>query len=200
MPELKKEYKTIKDTFLTDINLISKDSDEVSAPWLSILIPVYNVKPYLDDCFQSILSQVDSGVEIIALDDQSTDDSLAHLQLIAAASTHPITVLQHEQNRGLSAARNTLVKHANGDYVWFIDSDDALHKGALASLRKIVRQQAPDLVICDYELWSSDGRDNNIHVKSFGGQAGKLVTNPELLFRGVIPIWKVACVVKNFSP
>lgn len=161
----------------------------MNGPWLSILIPVYNVTKYLDDCFQSILSQIDSGVEIIVLDDCSTDDSLQQLRRIVEASAHPITILQHEQNRGLSAARNTLVKHATGEYVWFIDSDDALNDGAIAGLREITRQHAPDLVMCDYELWDADGLlargKKSHHIQSFGGRANVVHTDAELLFSGL---------------
>ncbi|PUA30923.1 MAG: hypothetical protein B0W54_07605 [Cellvibrio sp. 79] len=167
----------------------------MNGPWLSILIPVYNVNKYLGDCFQSILSQVDSGVEIIALDDCSTDDSLQQLRRIAENSEHPVLVLQHEQNRGLSAARNTLLRHANGEYVWFIDSDDALNDGAIASLREVVRQHAPDLVMCDYELWDADrllarGKKSN-HIRSFGGRANVLQADAELLFSGLYQCGKL---------
>lgn len=71
----------------------------MAMPWLSVLIPVYNVKDYLDDCFQSVLSQCDANIEIIALDDQSTDGSFEYLQAIAAKSSHPIKILQHTHNR-----------------------------------------------------------------------------------------------------
>ncbi len=170
----------------------------MSKPWLSILIPVYNVTNYLDDCFQSILCQVDSGIEIIALDDCSTDDSLPELRRIAESSTHPIVILQHEQNRGVSAARNSLVRHATGEYIWFLDSDDALNIGAIARLCEVVRKNAPDLILCDYEIWKSDewhapGK-NGPHVRSFGGRAESLETDSELLFsglyqRGKLHVW-----------
>lgn len=167
----------------------------MSSPWLSILIPVYNVEKYLDDCFRSILSQVDSGVEIIVLDDCSVDDSLLRLQHITETSEHPVTLLQHEQNRGLSATRNTLVNHASGEYIWFLDSDDALAEGAVASMRKIVRQYAPDLVLCDYELWDGDdlysSKQNRHCTQSFGGRANVLEKDTEMLFGGLYQCGKL---------
>lgn len=159
----------------------------MTAPWLSILIPVYNVRRYLDDCFQSVLSQIDSDVEIIALDDRSTDDSLQYLEQLAASTSHPIKILKHEKNSGISAARNTLISNANGEYVWFLDSDDAMHAGSIAALRKIVACHDPDMVICDYEVWRTDehGNETNTYVKSFGGAVDQFITNIELLFQGL---------------
>lgn len=167
----------------------------MNEPWLSILIPVYNVRPYLADCFRSVLAQVDAGVEIIVLDDQSTDDSLAYLQQLAAISDHPIIILQHDRNRGLSAARNTLVGYARGTYLWFLDSDDILVEGAVAALRSIIQQHTPDLVMCDYEIWKPETQGNHnrkqSYAKSFGGVANTLVENPELLFRGLYQYGKL---------
>lgn len=167
----------------------------MSVPWLSILIPVYNVSRYLDDCFNSILCQVDVGVEVLVLDDCSTDDSLQQLRRIAECSGHPIVVLQHERNRGISAARNTLINKATGEYIWFIDSDDALNTGAIASLRETVQRHAPDLVMCDYELWNSNSlhscENNRSYKRSFGGRPGSLETSSQLLFGGLYKYGKL---------
>lgn len=163
----------------------------MNSPWLSILIPVYNVNDFLDDCFTSILQQTDHNVEIIALDDQSTDDSFAHLQAIATKASFPIKILQHPVNRGLSAARNSLVAAARGDYVWFLDSDDALADGAIAQLKGIVKKHEPDLVMCDYEIWrpgvqlDKRKQKKERHISSFEGLANCLRYSSESLFKGL---------------
>lgn len=163
----------------------------MAGPWLSVLIPVYNVKNYLDDCFQSVLSQCDLNIEVIALDDQSTDGSFEYLQTIAAKTSHPIKILQHTQNRGLSAARNSLVAAATGDYVWFIDSDDVLVDGAINQLRKIIGRYSPDLVMCDYQIWRPgiklhrQKQRKESHITTFGEGSNCLLRNPELLFKGL---------------
>jgi glycosyltransferase involved in cell wall biosynthesis len=163
----------------------------MATPWLSILIPVYNVETYLDDCFKSILSQCDLNIEVIALDDLSTDGSFEYLQAIAAQTSHPIKILQHARNRGLSAARNSLVAAATGDYVWFLDSDDVLVDGAINQLRKILERYSPDLVMCDYEMWRPgvllDRRKQKkeAHLTSFGEGSNCLLQSPELLFKGL---------------
>lgn len=163
----------------------------MATPWLSVLIPVYNVKDYLDDCFESIISQCDANVEIIALDDQSTDGSFEYLKAFSGKTSHPIKILQHTHNRGLSAARNSLAAAATGEYVWFLDSDDALADGAINQLRQIVARHAPDLVICDYQIWRPDvetetsKQHKERHVKSFEGIANCLRYNSESLFKGL---------------
>ncbi|MDO8342292.1 MAG: glycosyltransferase [Cellvibrio sp.] len=163
----------------------------MATPWLSVLIPVYNVKDYLDDCFQSVISQCDANVEIIALDDQSTDDSFEYLQALAAKTSHSIKILQHTHNRGLSAARNSLVAAATGEYVWFLDSDDALVDGAIDQLRDIVNRHSPDLVMCDYQIWrpgvtvNSHRHKKESHITTFGGYTNCLLQDPEALFKGL---------------
>lgn len=161
-----------------------------SKPWLSILIPVYNVEAYLHECLESVVLQILPGVEIITLDDCSTDGSHQLLQEFAEDSIVPITILRHEQNRGLSAARNTLLDNARGDYVWFLDSDDALHPGALVALRKITRKYLPDLVLCDFRVWREQQRWKHLwrgenHTATFAGTKQKLFTDPLRLFEGI---------------
>lgn len=160
-------------------------------PWLSILIPVYNVQDYLVECLASVVKQCDVQIEIIVLDDQSTDDSLRILNDFAASSHHPLKILQHPTNMGLSAARNSLLESATGEYIWFLDSDDALNDGAVAQLRSIVQQHSPELVLCDYRIWRPGGNSisrkakKEHHVKCFAGPANQLLTNPDQLFMGM---------------
>ena len=110
-------------------------------PWLSLLVPVYNVQPYLHECLASVVEQLgdDEGVQILVLDDRSTDDSWALMQQLAALWPGRLQLLRHERNGGLSAARNTMIDAATGDYLWFLDSDDKLLPGAIAGLQAIVR-------------------------------------------------------------
>jgi glycosyltransferase involved in cell wall biosynthesis len=157
------------------------------AAWLSILVPVYNVEDYLHECIQSVLSQCtgsqcDDNIEIIILDDQSTDNSFALMQKIAANTQVEIKLLQHEKNSGLSAARNTLMAAASGQYLWFLDSDDAMAQGAIEQLQRIVTVYSPDLIMCDYSLWYAE---KSLHVTSFGGHKNKLRSNPIQLFSGL---------------
>ncbi len=100
-------------------------------PLLSIIIPVYNVADCLDECLASVCAQRVAGdTEIILVDDCSTDASLSLCQVWAERDGR-IILLQHTENRGLSAARNTGLDAAHGEFVTFVDSDDTLSPDAL---------------------------------------------------------------------
>lgn len=114
-------------------------------PSISVIIPVYNVEKYLKECLDSIVNQTFADIEIICVNDGSTDSSLDILNGYAANDSR-IRVLSQE-NRGLSGARNTGLKNATGKYVYFIDSDDFLELDALERLYDISQENDLDLVI-----------------------------------------------------
>jgi glycosyltransferase involved in cell wall biosynthesis len=147
-------------------------------PWLSILIPVYNVAPYLRACVRSILSQADAGVEILLVDDGSTDDSRQLGTQLCAEHAQAMRLLLHDRNRGLSAARNTLLDVAAGRHVWFVDSDDEVLPGAIAALRSIIDAHDPDLILCSY-------REGERILNGFTGPEQSLSWDREALVRGV---------------
>lgn len=133
--------------------------------WLSILVPVYNVQDYLTECLASVVDQLPElpdageGVELLVLDDASTDGSRALMETLAARWPGRLTLLQHARNAGLSAARNTMVDAARGTYLWFLDSDDKLLPGALAGLqRHLARHAGVDAVLCDFAVWRARPR------------------------------------------
>lgn len=169
-------------------------SPSPAAPWLSILIPVYNVRPYLQACLDSVLPQAAAcaqPVEVIVLDDQSNDGSWDLLLQLQQA--HPVLrVLRHEHNGGLSRARNTLLEAATGDYLWFLDSDDLLADGAVAGLHAAVAQHAwPDLVICDFRLVREvmkpkHVRRGELHRATFAGPANERLTGPARILGGLM--------------
>ena len=101
---------------------------------LSIIIPVYNVGGYLKQCVESALSQniPDSDYEIILVNDGSTDGSLIIAEEFSRKYNH--ISLYSQRNMGLSAARNTGLNYAKGDYVWFVDSDDFIEKNCLKDI------------------------------------------------------------------
>lgn len=159
-------------------------------PWLSILIPAYNVAPYIAECLESIATQYESGIEIIVLDDCSTDTTVDCISHWITSHTIDVTFMQHPQNCGLSVARNSLLSAAHGDYVWFIDSDDVVEAGALTQLMHIVMEHQPDLVLCDFRVWRLRQRlkhrwHGENHMHTFTGPAKKLLNNPLALFEGI---------------
>lgn len=161
------------------------------APWLSVLIPVYNVEAYLAECVESVMAQAGEGVEVLLLDDGSPDGSWALMQALSGRWPGRLWLLQHERNGGLSAARNTLIDAAQGEYLWFLDSDDKLLPGAIDALRAIVRQHAPDLVLCDFRVWRERTRlkhrlRGELHRASFAGPANTLLHDRAVLLAGLL--------------
>lgn len=94
-------------------------------PLVSVIVPVYNVERYLDECLNSIRQQTYENLEIIVVEDCSTDKSLEVLSKYL--NDQRIKLIRHEKNSGLSAARNTGIDAAKGDYIIFVDSDDLVH-------------------------------------------------------------------------
>lgn len=178
-------------------------------PWLSILIPVFNVEKYLGECLASVLEQCDAGVEIIVLDDQSTDGSFQLAQKIAASTSHNLRVLQQEKNGGISIVRNQLLAAAGGSYIWFVDSDDVIAGDAIAELREIIAAHSPDLIMCDYCLWRTEltistkffagTRQAQRHVSSFAGKSNSLQIDQLHLFAGLYKKGKLHIWSKIFK-
>ena len=112
---------------------------------LSVVVPVYNVEPYLRRCVDSLLDQdlTEDEYEIVLVDDGSTDQCGAICD--AYASRHPHVVVLHQPNGGLSAARNSGIDVARGNYVMFVDSDDYLEPKVLKSL--VDKVEAEDLEV-----------------------------------------------------
>ena len=113
---------------------------------LSVIIPVYNVEHTLERCVQSVLTQNFADMEIILVDDGSTDGSSALCDTYGNKKN--ITVI-HQDNAGLSAARNTGLTVAKGRYVTFVDSDDYLDTDLYPSLMKVL-QADDDIDLLEY--------------------------------------------------
>lgn len=111
----------------------------------SIIVPVYNVEPYLRDCLESILLQSFDDYEVICVNDASTDSSLKILQSYAQKYKE-IKIINNPVNGGLSFSRNCGLKNAVGEYILFVDSDDMLCQGALRTLSEEVNRLSTDII------------------------------------------------------
>ena len=125
------------------------------SPLVSVIIPVYQVRDYLDECLDSILGQTVTDVEVIAVDGGSADGS-ADLLDVRASRDGRLRVL-HLDRIGPGPARNAGLSQATGQYVWFADGDDALAPGSLAAVADRLRREAPDVLLIDYEYLFPDG-------------------------------------------
>ena len=94
---------------------------------VSIIIPVYNVASYIEESLLSALNQTYNNIEYIIVDDCGTDNSISIVRMLQQSNPHKdIKIIHHTQNRGLSAARNTGLINATGEYIYFMDSDDTI--------------------------------------------------------------------------
>lgn len=113
---------------------------------VSIIVPVYNTSQYLSRCMESLLSQTLSEIEIIVVNDGSTDDSLQILRKYQALNPNKVYVYNTE-NEGVSHARNYGVSKSSGAYLWFVDSDDFVEPNACEVLYKKATKDDNDLVL-----------------------------------------------------
>jgi glycosyltransferase involved in cell wall biosynthesis/predicted HAD superfamily hydrolase len=112
---------------------------------ISIVIPVYNVEHYLAQCLDSVIGQTYFNLEIICIDDKSTDSSGMILREYEKKDGR-IKIIYHEMNRGLSTARNTGIKQAQGEYICFIDSDDWIDADYIERMAAAVQESGADVV------------------------------------------------------
>ncbi len=127
---------------------------------VSVIIPVYNVSPYIGRCLTSALDQSYKNIEYIVVDDAATDDSMAIARDVIYK--HPrksiMKVVHHPDNRGLSAARNTGVKAATGDYIYFLDSDDEIPADAIETLAELAAKGV-DMALGDIKVIGGEASD-----------------------------------------
>ncbi|MBR3204316.1 glycosyltransferase family 2 protein [Candidatus Saccharibacteria bacterium] len=117
-------------------------------PLISIIIPVYNVKDYLPACLDSIKNQTYKNLEIVIVDDGSTDGSFNFLR--AYKSLDKRARIIKKKNGGLSSARNVGLEHAKGKYFFFLDADDYLEKDAIEYLYKLVEKTNSPISVCSH--------------------------------------------------
>ena len=116
---------------------------------ISVIVPVYNVAAYLPECLDSILSQDYDKLEVILIDDGSTDDSGAICDAYARRDGR-IRVI-HQKNGGAAAAKNAGLRAATGEYLSFADSDDFLEPGAYAYMLALLKENDADIVRCAFQ-------------------------------------------------
>ena len=147
----------------------------------SVVIPVYNVKDYLEKCIDSVLAQIQNDTEIILVDDGSTDGE-SGLICDRYASRYPDNIhVIHQENGGLGAARNTGIEHATGEYLLFLDSDDYLLPGLLERMRELLSRSACDIIDFGFVV-DQDGMLKETHAGEIGiSEPFTLQEHPEML-------------------
>lgn len=124
---------------------------------ISVIVPIHNVEKYVNKCIESLIKQSYENIEIILVDDGSTDTSGARCDYYAAKDAR-IKVI-HQRNKGLSGARNQGIECATGDWIMFVDGDDYVEPMFVECLYQEVILAQVDIAICNYVFRTEDGKE-----------------------------------------
>jgi len=130
---------------------------------ISVIIPAYNVELYIKRCVDSVLRQNLENIEILIIDDASTDLTNDIVKSIYGMEKR-VRLVRHEQNAGLGCARNTGITYAMGQYLFFLDSDDWIEDDTLSKLYNIAKTQQVDIVACGIRAVYEDGEFETYHA------------------------------------
>ena len=148
---------------------------------VSIILPVYNVEKYLSACLDSLLAQTLEEIEIVAVNDGSTDGSLQILQAYQSLNPEKLFIFSTE-NHGVSRARNYGFAHSHGEYVWFVDSDDFVEPDACRLLYEKATADGNDLVLFRYYNVDSETGVRKEYIASCHNQNFRVADKPYLRF------------------
>ena len=147
---------------------------------VSVVIAVYNVLPYLREALDSVIYQTYKNLEIVIVDDGSTDGS--DLVCDEYRKDERVKVI-HQKNQGLSAARNTGLDHITGEYIAFLDSDDAYYPDMIEKMLEAIIRNNADMTICGFEIYQTEGYLKTAKKKKYvGPQRGAVLTFREALY------------------
>lgn len=174
----------------------------LSAPLFSVVVPAYNQHKFINSCLKSLQSQTVTDFEVFVVDDCSTDDTAEQIAAFAARDNR-FHLVAHTHNRGVSAARNSGMARAHGQYLCFIDGDDWVDPNFLANFQAAYRDHpGSQLVICDHygylsvpsksKVYNQKQLIDNINFGTVGGFAWnkcfirEIITNHQLKFNETI--------------
>jgi len=132
-------------------------------PLVSVVIPAYNAETHIAASLESIIAQDYPNLEVIVVNDASTDDTEAAAQHILAGCGRPFSVISHKKNRGVAAARNTGTEAMHGEFLWFMDADDKAEKNLVSTLYALIKKYSCDLAFCGYRNTYEDGSPDELH-------------------------------------
>lgn len=158
-------------------------NNEIKSPRVSVVIPVYNTEAYVEEAVRSIMNQTLKDIEIIIIDDGSTDNSSS---IIAEISKEDSRINIYSQNNcGLSLTRNRGIEYALGEYIYFMDSDDLLDPNALKTCYMLATERNLDFVFFDSVSFSDEGiaSSDSTYFRSFLFDEDKVYTGLDMLNR-----------------
>lgn len=179
-----------EETYKEDYNKFCKKGD-VAPIKVSIIIPVYNCEKYIEKCLYSVTGQTLTDIEIICVDDGSSDNSLDVIKKIQEADRR-ITIVSNEKNRGQSYSRNKGIEIAKGDYIGFVDADDWVDSNYFEVLYESAIQHGADIAQCSYKMVYPDRV-----VPFFYDREMKLLDSSKRDFNRLLMIYNSGVVVNK---
>ena len=154
-------------------------------PFFSVVIPLYNKQSHVKETIESALTQTFQGFEIVIVNDGSTDDSV---KIVESIKDNRIRVI-HQENQGVSVARNRGIKEAKADYIAFLDADDLWLPDFLHTIYELI-QKYPNvgLYTTEYKKRKANGEEINMHISGL----------PSIDYQGVIPNFFKSATIGNF--
>ena len=131
---------------------------------VSIVVPCYDVEDHIGPCLESLMAQTHPDIEILCVDDCSTDRSVVVIEA-KANEDQRITILRHSENKGRGGARNTGIRNATGDYICFVDADDYVSSSFVEILVGVIGENNADVAICN--MMSVDGEEVTAYETNF---------------------------------
>ena len=168
---------------------------------ISIIIPVFNIDKYIEQCIESVINQTLNDIEIICVNDGSTDNSLNILKKYEQIDTR-IKVFNQE-NKGAGAARNKGLEIARGDYIYFLDGDDYIEPFALEKLYTQITQNNADICLCKHKTLDNTTQtmqieENTLQVDLFATNNISRKTVPDRIFQLCTPQIALKLYKKSF--
>ncbi|HEM6455430.1 TPA: glycosyltransferase family 2 protein [Streptococcus suis] len=159
----------------------------MNKPLISIIVPVYNVENYLDECIQTVLAQTYSNWELLLINDGSTDSSGTICDDYAKGDER-IYIKHIKKGKGVSEARNTGLSLAKGEYITFLDSDDGIREDFLETCLTTAIQHEVDIVIGHFFIWDENNQTFLYFVDQAQKDTTEVISAQEALNRQVV--WK----------
>lgn len=145
---------------------------------VTVVVPVYEAERFLDRCVESIVKQTYKNIEVILVDDGSSDNSPNICEQWAERDSRVIVI--HQNNSGVSVARNIGLSNANGQYVMMVDSDDYICSTMIERMCEVMKIQNVDMVICDFEKGNKDK-----YLFEYNQENEIKIMNPEMALKEI---------------
>lgn len=162
-------------------------------PKVSVIIPVYGVEKYIEQCARSLFEQTFDDIEYIFVDDCTKDDSINVLERVIEDYPNrksQVTIIHHDFNKGLPQARKTGVEASHGDYIVHCDSDDWVDTGMYQRLYEKAKKEDADVVFCDYYIFMSENKQS-VFSKNIVDLSKSAIIKRLLTESALNPVWSI---------